>query len=324
MDIEDNSYTSFISEHLLKILTALENDETHHPWKLIRNSDSFTLVVNFRAKNRDKRQFTQLKERASGLKSASQHTDKKHKDSSDVRLAEQPKQKNKKTPAQVPRDREWRKAYLRHIKLARQLRKAQLRADNLAAYYAQLQETSMIAIPQAPVVSHPENSGCFDRTSSFSGHHIHLTVDRETVNTAQVQSDLNELSVQEAESEQASILDSDKLELRQYFFNQSPEPDSESDVDSSGVCGNCMKQGEELPRCTGCKFVRYCSKNCQVTDWPSHRQLCQSIQTVSLRDYSRLYIKDLCFKILISVVNCIIHVLANFYSTTICTKCFVQ
>ena len=63
--------------------------------------------------------------------------------------------------------------------------------------------------------------------------------------------DLNELSAQdcqEAESEQSSILDSDEVEFRQFFFNQSPEPDSESDVDSSSVCGNCMIKGEELPR----------------------------------------------------------------------------
>ena len=82
-----------------------------------------------------------------------------------------------------------------------------------------------------------------------------------------------------------SILDDDELEFRQYFFDQSSESDSESVVDSPNVYGNCMKQGEEFPRCTGCKFVRYCSKKCQVTDWPSHKQLCQSIQTLpSVRD----------------------------------------
>ena len=124
------------------------------------------------------------------------------------------------------------------------------------------------------MVSLPEHSGCLDRTSTVSEPHRHLAVERESVNTAQAQSDLNELSVQEAESEQSSILGSDELELRQYFFNQSTEPDSESVVDSPLVCGNCMKQGEDLLRCTGYKFVRFCSRKCQVTDWPSHKQLC--------------------------------------------------
>ena len=93
-------------------------------------------------------------------------------------------------------------------------------------------------------------------TATVSEPHRHLTVERETVNINQVQPDLNELSAQEAESEQSSILDSDELEFRKYFFNQSSESDSESVVDSPNVCRNCMKQGEEFPHCTGCKFVR--------------------------------------------------------------------
>ena len=54
MNIEDIFSTRFIQENLLTtcILTALENEEIYNPWKLIRNSDSFTLVVNFSAKDR--------------------------------------------------------------------------------------------------------------------------------------------------------------------------------------------------------------------------------------------------------------------------------
>ena len=48
---------------------------------------------------------TPLKKRVSGVMFVSQHTDKKHQDSSDVRLAEQPKQKKNKTPPQVAKDR---------------------------------------------------------------------------------------------------------------------------------------------------------------------------------------------------------------------------
>ena len=78
---------------------------------------------------------------------------------------------------------------------------------------------------------------------------------------------------------------SDELDFRMYLLNQSSEPDS--DVDSPSACGNCMKEADGLRRCTGCEFVRYCSKNCQVKDWPSHKQFCQSIQTLpSLRDFS--------------------------------------
>ena len=76
----------------------------------------------------------------------------------------------------------------------------------------------MVASPQVSVDGHPDNSGCVD-TSTVSEPHRHLTVERETVTIYQVQPDLNELSAQEAESEQSSILDSDELEFRQYFFN---------------------------------------------------------------------------------------------------------
>ena len=271
----DKEFTAsnFIPEKLRDIICILERDEKHHSYKIIRNKNNFSLIVKFGAKNaettplknnasakrtaryQDKKQVSsedklckskrkrgkkKSSQRASG-KSASQHTDK-NQDSSNVGQAEQPKLK-KKTPAQVARDRDRRKLYWKRIKHARQLRKAQLRAENLAAYYAQLQETRRVASPQVSVDSHPDNSECVD-TSTVSEPHRHLTVERETVNihVNQVQPDLNELSAQEAESEQSSILDSDELEFRQYFFNQFSESDSESVVDSPNVCGNCMKQ----------------------------------------------------------------------------------
>ena len=88
------------------------------------------------------------------------------------------------------------------------------------------------------------------------------------------------------DTEKSSILDTIyELEFRKYLLNQSSGPDS--DVDSPSVCDNCKKEGEQLRHCTGCKFVRCCSKNCQVTDWPSLKQYCQSIKTLpSLCDFS--------------------------------------
>ena len=122
MELEDDSSTDFIPEHLLRILTAIENDGTHLPWELIHNSSSFTMIVNFRAKGNDKGKQPPLKKRASGVNFASQHTDKKRQDSSDVRLAEKRKRKKKKkTPAHVARDRARRKAYWKNIKVARKL-----------------------------------------------------------------------------------------------------------------------------------------------------------------------------------------------------------
>ena len=48
MELEDDSSTDFIPEHLLRILTAIENDGTHLPWKLIHNSSSLNMIVKSR------------------------------------------------------------------------------------------------------------------------------------------------------------------------------------------------------------------------------------------------------------------------------------
>ena len=83
---------------------------------------TFTLFVNFCAKGNDKDKQPPLKKRASGVFFASRHTEKKREDSSDVRLAEKPKQKKKKTSAQAARDRTRRKTYCKNTKVARKLR----------------------------------------------------------------------------------------------------------------------------------------------------------------------------------------------------------
>ena len=165
---------------------------------------------------------------------ASQRTDKKREDSSDVRLA-QPKPK-KKPLAQVARDHARRREFWKRMQIPRQLR-----AENLALHYRlleaqteaspqssvyvvsqpesensscldrtsdgsksyQLQETETVASPQFSVVSQSEseNSACLDCTSDVSQSSRYLTI---TLFTSQVQSDLN-LKSAEAAFEHYSI-----------------------------------------------------------------------------------------------------------------------
>lgn len=40
-------------------------------------------------------------------------------------------------------------------------------------------------------------------------------------------------------------------------------------------CAYCHKTEEHLRRCSRCKRVFYCSKECQQKDWPSHKPTCQ-------------------------------------------------
>ena len=129
--------------------------------------------------------------------------------------------------------------------------------------YVQLQDTETVASPQVHVVRQPEKSGSLERTSSVSQSSSHLTIEREPVGTAQVHSDLNKLSAEAAAEHSSSFLENCEV----------------SDI----VCAHCLKKGRqtELRRCTGCKSFSYCNKVCQISDWPSHRQLCKSIQSLN-------------------------------------------
>ena len=197
MDEKEFTATNFIPKVLLEIICILERGEKHHSYKIIRNRSQFTLIAKFPARNGEptplnnnasvqqtsshqekkrvssedkltsrkrKRGKKESSSHASGIKPASQRTEKELVVSSDVGLTEQPKLKKKKPPAQVARDRSRRKAFWKRTKFARKLS-----AENWAAHYARLQETKSVASSQVPVVSHPEKSGaCLESTHFVS------------------------------------------------------------------------------------------------------------------------------------------------------------
>ena len=41
-------------------------------------------------------------------------------------------------------------------------------------------------------------------------------------------------------------------------------------------CVNCGVQATKLRHCNACRLVGYCSKECQVADWPSHKEFCKA------------------------------------------------
>lgn len=45
------------------------------------------------------------------------------------------------------------------------------------------------------------------------------------------------------------------------------------------ACGNDA-QGGKLLRCSGCKKVEYCDRECQKTDWPTHKHICNYKQQI--------------------------------------------
>ena len=188
MDKKENTSTNFMPDDLLEIITILERGEKHNSYKIIRKRNYFSLITKFPAKNGEstplkncastprtathqetrkfsskaklpnKRRKRRMNKSSHASRSASQHTDKKPKDSSNVPPAQQkPKKKSsalvatqhqdkkckdssdvqlaqskpkKKSPAQVVRDRDRRKEFWKRMQLPRQLR-----AENLTLYY---------------------------------------------------------------------------------------------------------------------------------------------------------------------------------------------
>ena len=153
--------------------------------------------------------------------------------------------KEEETPAQVTRDRARRKAFWKRKKVLQETKSVASPQVSVVIHPVNsgaclepthfVSETKTIASPQVSVVSHPVNSGaCLEPTFFDSEPNIHLTLEKETVHTAKFQSDLNKLCAEETESEQ-----------------------SDSEIDSPSASGNCLKEGEQSLRCTGCtRFIQ--------------------------------------------------------------------
>ena len=185
----EGSSTNFMPDDLLEIICILERGEKHNSYKIIRKRNYFSLITctKFPAKNgelsplkncasargtathQEKREFSsddklpnkrrkrRRNKSSHASRSASQQKDKKLKDSSDVRLAQQkPKKKSsarvasqhtdkkredssdvqlaqlkpkKKSPAQVARDRARRRELWKRMGLPRQLRTSPCTTD---------------------------------------------------------------------------------------------------------------------------------------------------------------------------------------------------
>ncbi|EDS31083.1 zinc finger MYND domain-containing protein 10 [Culex quinquefasciatus] len=53
-----------------------------------------------------------------------------------------------------------------------------------------------------------------------------------------------------------------------------------SGTDDAGhrICSTCKKSAEK--RCSKCESVFYCSRECQVADWPRHKELCHQLKSL--------------------------------------------
>ena len=44
-------------------------------------------------------------------------------------------------------------------------------------------------------------------------------------------------------------------------------------MSTKAICGNCKQKGASI--CGQCKYVSYCSIECQRADWPKHKEECE-------------------------------------------------
>ncbi|KAJ3100925.1 hypothetical protein HDU96_010186 [Phlyctochytrium bullatum] len=51
--------------------------------------------------------------------------------------------------------------------------------------------------------------------------------------------------------------------------------------EQKGLCFHCGLRAEGMKKCSKCKVVQYCSRECQVEDWKEHKQICGSLQKPS-------------------------------------------
>ena len=62
---------------------------------------------------------------------------------------------------------------------------------------------------------------------------------------------------------------------------------SEEPVIHDSSCVFCKKTGINFLYCSNCKFVRYCSKECQLNDWKLiHKKCCKNLAEKRINDYN--------------------------------------
>jgi len=80
--------------------------------------------------------------------------------------------------------------------------------------------------------------------------------------------------------------------MDEFFFRNSSwsyiSPPSESELATAVKernnnllgysCNSCQSRKTVLFKCTGCKQVRYCDRECQRTDWSSHKDQCRRVK----------------------------------------------
>lgn len=58
---------------------------------------------------------------------------------------------------------------------------------------------------------------------------------------------------------------------------------AEHEIQTGFICNKCKKIDMSMQRCSACKMVRYCSPECQRSDWSTHKPYCLQHRTPESR-----------------------------------------
>ena len=96
---------------------------------------------------------------------------------------------------------------------------------------------------------------------------------QQTENTVYTEQDYSSAETADTDLTESNC-DLDELIAQKHFENTFAQ--------EGRYCANCKGSGKEtgLKCCTGCKFLRYCSKECQAGQWITNKPLCKAIQSL--------------------------------------------
>jgi len=50
---------------------------------------------------------------------------------------------------------------------------------------------------------------------------------------------------------------------------------------ATDACANCGKREAKMKKCSKCKTVPYCGRECQIADWRAHKARCREVETAT-------------------------------------------
>ena len=240
MNEPDKPLTFLIPKALLECINVLDREEPNASWKISKNTKGFSLVIRtFAVKN-----VTPLKDgqSASGFQQESD-TDK----STDDLLLK--KKRKYKSPSTVARDR------------ARSLRFWKSFKKNFKKKSSQTTSMNKSRRQSEDTIHEQENTVHIESDSSGACKHISSQPDPDL--------DISNLSDSHElvhSPEVPLVLSPQRGQSLDCFVFR----DTTDDYNSPNYCGNCFTMKPDLKRSTGCSFMKYCSKDCQVEHWGSH------------------------------------------------------